>query len=241
MISIVIPTLNEEAAIEKTLQQFSQIKNTDFELIVSDGGSTDRTRELAKKAGARVIVSDAKTRQTIAAGRNLGANNAKGEYFLFLDADVQLKNHDEFLQTLLERFAGDQQLVAATVRVKILPELASLADRLLSTMMIDWPHFINNNILQTGSASGEVMFVRKSAFEQVGGFNETLVACEDINLFERLAKIGKTRSFYDLCVYHSGRRFHQVGWAKIVYIWVENFFYYKFSGKTKSKEWTVVR
>ncbi len=241
MISIIIPTLNEEGAIRDTLRRLKGIANTDYELIVSDGKSTDKTALIAKKLADKVVIYQGAERQTIAAGRNLGGREAVGEYLLFLDADVRLVESEVFLQTLVRRFEADKTLVAATVRIKIQPENATLADKVLSTLMIDWPHYLNNNIWKTGSSSGEVQFMRKSAFDAVGGFNEKLVSCEDINMFERLAKIGKTRMFYDLFIYHSGRRFHKVGWPKIIYTWVVNIIYYKFSGQTKSTEWTVVR
>jgi glycosyltransferase involved in cell wall biosynthesis len=241
MISIVIPTLNEETTISDTLERLKYILGVDYEIIVSDGRSSDNTVKLAKKYTDKVVVYDGQIRQTIANARNLGASLAKGEFLLFLDADVRLVEPQKFLITLLERFQGDPRLVAATTRIKILPENATLADRILSILMIDWPHFLNNNLWKTGSSSGEIQFIRKSAFDQVGGFDDLLVSCEDINMFERLAKIGQTRMFYDLVVYHSGRRFHKLGWPKVLWTWTVNIIYYKLFGRTKSKEWTVVR
>jgi GT2 family glycosyltransferase len=241
MISIIIPTLNEEKVIQETLRRLRQIKKHDVEIIVSDGGSKDKTTKLAEPLSDQVVVHKSKSRQTIAEGRNMGGFVAQGEYLLFLDADVRLVDAENFLETLIERFENDRKLVAATVRIMISPEHATLTDKILSTLMIDWPHYMNNNILKTGSSSGEIQFMRKSAFDKVGGFNPKLVSCEDINMFERLAKIGRTRMFYDLRVYHSGRRFHKVGWPKILYTWMVNIIYYKLFGRSKSEEWTVVR
>jgi glycosyltransferase involved in cell wall biosynthesis len=241
MISIIIPTLNEISTIKQTLERLRMIDGVQYEIIISDGGSSDGTIELARLLADRVIVHDGKLRQTIADGRNLGASIAKGEYLLFLDADVHLEGAEVFLKTLIQRFENNNKLVAATVRIKVLPEATTLTDKLLSTIMIDWPHYLNNNILKTGSSSGEVQFMRKSAFVQVGGFDGSLVSCEDVNMFERLAKIGQTKMFYDLAVYHSGRRFHKIGWFKVLLTWQINIFYYKFRGKAKSKVWTEVR
>lgn len=64
-ISIIIPTYQEENAIEKTLQQFSE-RPDDIELVVSDGGSADRTVDIAKKYTKKVAVHDTPTRQNIA-------------------------------------------------------------------------------------------------------------------------------------------------------------------------------
>lgn len=241
MISIIISTLNEVSTIKQTIERLRTIQKIDYEIIVSDGRSKDGTIELAKSLADQVVVYEGTIRQTIADGRNLGGRIAKGEYLLFLDADVRLVEADQFLQTMIDRFEAEPELVAATTRIKILPEVATLTDKVLSTLMIDWPHYVNNNIIKNGSSSGEVQFMRKSAFDQVGGFDEKLVSCEDINMFERLAKIGRTRMFYDLAVYHSGRRFHKVGWFKVLFIWQVNLFHYKFFGKVKSEEWAEVR
>lgn len=241
MISIIIPTLNEILTIKQTIKRLREVGNIDYEIIVSDGRSVDGTIELAKELADQVVVYQGAARQTIAAGRNLGGKIARGEYLLFLDADVRLLEADKFLQTLLDRFEKEPELVAVTTRIKILPEVATLRDKILSTLMIDWPHYFNNNIIKTGSSSGEVQFMRKSAFDAVGGFDARLVSCEDINMFERLASVGRTRMFYDLAVYHSGRRFHKVGWFNVLLTWQINLFYYRFFGKAKSQEWTEVR
>ncbi len=76
MISIIIPTLKEEKIIGQTVGQFAVLE-LPHEVIVSDGGSTDSTQAIAEKKGARVIVYHGSERQTIAAGKNLGAREAK--------------------------------------------------------------------------------------------------------------------------------------------------------------------
>lgn len=241
MISIVIPVLDEESIIKKTLERLRRIKGFDLEIIVSDGKSSDKTVELAAALADKVVVYDGVERQTIADGRNLGAMAAKGEFLLFLDADVSLLDGENFLRILLERFSEDQELIAATTRIKVLPQFATLADKILSILMIDTPHFFNNNIFKFGSSSGEVQFIRKAAFDQVGGFNGDLVSCEDLDMFERLARVGKTRFFWNLSVHHTGRRFHKMGWARVLYTWIVNIIYFRIAGRTRSKEWTVVR
>jgi glycosyltransferase involved in cell wall biosynthesis len=87
-ISIIIPALDEEKRIGKVVKQFSKVKG-DFEVIVADGGSNDKTVEIAKKEGAKVY-SNIRENQNIAKNRNLGAKKAKGEILIFCDADTKL-------------------------------------------------------------------------------------------------------------------------------------------------------
>lgn len=236
-----MPTLNEEKTINNTLDSLKQIKDINYEIIISDGKSSDKTVVLAKDYTSKIIIYNKEIRQTISSARNLGASLAEGEFLLFLDADVRMKDQTHFLKALINYFDKDKYLVGATTRIKISPENATFSDKIMSFLFIDLIHYFDNNIIKTGSASGEIMFVRKASFDAIGGFNESLVSCEDLDLFERLTKIGKTTFFWNLTVYHSGRRFHKIGWFKLVSIWIVNVFYYKHYGRTKSAIWEEVR
>ena len=84
-ISVIIPALNEEKYILHSLEGLKKQSFKDFEVIVCDGNSTDRTREIAKKYAMVVI----EKRKGMAAGRNGGARVAKGDILVFLDADTK--------------------------------------------------------------------------------------------------------------------------------------------------------
>src|SRR5216117_1891670 len=98
MISIIIPTLNEEKLLARMLQQFRPelIKKYDIELVVSDGGSMDSTIAIAKQHTRTVVENTAGTKQTISLGRNIGAQHARGEIFVFFNADTLVKDIDRF-------------------------------------------------------------------------------------------------------------------------------------------------
>jgi glycosyltransferase involved in cell wall biosynthesis len=85
-ISIVIPTLNEEALITKILEPLKG-----YEVIIVDGGSHDRTVSLAKKMGAKVIVAEG---LNIPESRNLGSSLASGDLLIQLDADTFIDKDD---------------------------------------------------------------------------------------------------------------------------------------------------
>ena len=133
MISIIIPTLNEEKIIEKTLKSLKELKG-DYEIIVSDGKSTDRTVSISKMYADKVVVYEGEARQTIAMGRNLGASVASGEYLLFLDADIAIPNPSFFFSKLLKEF-NDKKFVGATVFLKVYKEMATIGDNIFYSML----------------------------------------------------------------------------------------------------------
>jgi glycosyltransferase involved in cell wall biosynthesis len=238
MISIIIPTLNEEKVIEKTLSQFKDLNTLNFELIVSDGESKDKTVEIVKKYTKNILIT--KEKHTIAFARNQGAKIAKGEYLVFLDADVFIKNPNDFFQQALLEFEKDKKLIALTVKLKVLPEFETFWDKFFH-FIINFIHWFSCNILNFGNASGEFQMIKKDVFLKIGGYNENLAVAEDAELFLRLSKIGKVKTIWKLTAYHTGRRFHQEGWLKVLYHWLLNFFSVLFFKKSAYKKWKEVR
>src|SRR5205823_810907 len=94
------------------------------EIIVSDGGSSDKTIEIARKYADKVVIYSGKIRQTIAGGRNAGAAAASGEYLIFLDADCEIQDINGFFQTAIDRFLGNKKLVALTCEIHVFPQRA---------------------------------------------------------------------------------------------------------------------
>ncbi len=91
-VSIIIPTRNEEKDLKDCLNSIKKQDYKNYEIIVVDGNSSDKTREIARKLGAKVILE--KPAISPANARNLGAKNARGDIFLFVDADNVLPtNH----------------------------------------------------------------------------------------------------------------------------------------------------
>ncbi len=192
-ISIIIPALNEAKTIEKTLRQILDYPSV--EVIVVDGGSQDKTSEIATKLGAKLIYSPEKNR---AYQMNLGAAAAIGEIFLFLHADTLLPNR---YSPLVSEVLTMPKTVAGAFELEI--DKSTLSFRLLESL-INWrSHFLS---LPYGD---QALFMKAEVFRQVGGFAK-LPIMEDFDLVQRLKKWGKIR-IAPAKVITSSRRWQKLG------------------------------
>ncbi len=239
MISLIIPTLNEARGLPRLLSSFPPHLRSrfDLEVVVSDGGSTDQTLEVAKQFGARIVQHTADTPQTIAEARNLGATRARGEVLIFMDADSTISEPEHFLQRVQETMRSPK-IVAATVRIEIAPELRTLTDRFW--LMVFNLTFRWSNALGLGTGRGNCQIVRRRAFTKVSGYNENLVAGEDFDLFHRLGRLGHIAFLWDVVVYESPRRFRHLGYVRTSALWFINFLSVLLTKHSWSKRWQRV-
>ena len=241
MISIIIPTLNEEKYLEDTFKSLATIGDLPHEVIISDGNSTDKTKEIATRYGAKMVVWDKPgVRQTFGQAKNAGAEIATGEFLLFMDADVVLKNPRQDLEKILQKFKEVPTLGALSVPLKVRPEYAWKRDYFFIEPL-NWWYLVSNNVFNFATASGEFQMFRTELFKKAGGFNEKLVAGEDNDVFHRMSKVGKFTIFADVYAYHSCRRPHKIGWFHLYGMWAKNGLSVTFRNKAAYKEWTVVR
>lgn len=239
MISIIIPTLNEAHCLPHLLQLFPLHlrQRFDLEVVVSDGGSSDRTLDAAHAAGARIVQHTAGTPQTIAEARNVGVARARGEILIFLDADSIIPNVEHFFTRITEAMRTPKT-VAATTRIEIAPSQRTLADRFWLgsfNLIFKW-----SNILGLGTGRGNCQIVHHGAFRQVKGYNEQLVAGEDFDLFHRLGKLGHIAFLWDVVVYESPRRFRRLGYMRTSSLWFINFLSVLLTKHSWSKRWKRV-
>ncbi|MBL8029953.1 MAG: glycosyltransferase [Candidatus Doudnabacteria bacterium] len=241
MISIIIPTLNEEKVLEKTLLALRKLISTPFEIIISDGGSRDDTLNIARKYAHKVVECEKGVKQTIALGRNLGAKYSNGDMLVFLDADVEIPEINTFFETAVNKFENQKNLVGLSVFLKVFPQHATLSDKLFFKL-VNYIHYTANHLLPLGSASGEFQMITRQAFLAAGGYRTDLAVGEDVEMFSRLRKLGKTRIEAGLHVLHTGRRAHAVGWGKLWYLWIKNnLIFIKLFNRSFTKEWTAIR
>ncbi len=229
LISIVIPTFQEEKYIEATLRRLKRVTSVSFETVVVDGGSTDRTVQKAKRWADKVLV----TGRGISKARNLGAKHAEGEVLLFLDADVDAPSTavERVLQAL-----GDPRVVGATC--KVMPRQSGVVDRIF----FQFYNALLRSVCKIRPHSrGEFLAVKKKAFLAVNGFDEDLPCLEDHDLAYRLSRLGKFVFVGDLTVYESMRRFRKLGISEVVGTWVVDYLFFLLRGKPLSMVWKPVR
>lgn len=177
-LSIVIPTKNEEASLPALFETINQQSFRDFEVIVADAWSTDRTRELAAAFGAKVVDGGMP-----GPGRNRGAEVATGEVLLFVDADVKFPNPN-YLKDIIEELDA-REVDVATCRLK--PMTKRWDDKL--------GHAVFNNYTKAlerirAHAAGSCIIARRKVHQAIGGFDERVVFAEDQEYVARAKKSG---------------------------------------------------
>lgn len=176
-ISIVIPTYNEAGGIQGLVRYLLAAGNGPApEIIVSDGGSTDNTPELARTAGAKVIQSPEKGR---AAQMNAGAAAASGDILYFLHADTFPPA--DFKDAILRSCAAGHS--AGCFRLRFDEEHWFLK-------VNAWFTRFDIDSIRFGDQS---LYIRKSDFDRIGGFRKDHVVMEDQEIISRIRKITRFR------------------------------------------------
>lgn len=196
-LSIVIPTLQEEAAIGVLLEYLSRHTSPGTEVIVADGGSTDHTRSIAAAAGARVIHCACRGRGF---QMNCGAAVATGDVLYFLHADTYPPaQFEERIRKAVEWGDG-----SGCFRLRFDVQHWFL-------QLNAWFTKFDVDAIRFGDQS---LFVRHEVFRQVGGFNVQLHLLEDQEIIGRLRKVTRF-SVLEEHVTTSARKYEQVGVYKL--------------------------
>lgn len=194
-LSIIIPTKNEEKYLPYTLSSLKRQTFKDFEIIIADGGSKDRTLKIAKKFKTKVVKGG-----NPAKGRNEGAKISKGKLLLFMDADNVFIS-EKFLEKVIFEFEKRKLDVAF---FPILP-LGNFFDKLIFKIYYRILKFCQKFF----SYSFNSILIKKRLHQKIGGFDERIKVGEDFDYTRRASKIGKFGFIMTKPILTSGRRFEK--------------------------------
>tara|TARA_Y100000310_G_C20559982_1_gene752571 strand:+ start:42 stop:755 length:714 start_codon:yes stop_codon:yes gene_type:complete len=197
-LSIIIITLNEEESLPKLLKSIDKQDYKNYEIILSDAGSKDKTLEIARKNKTKIIKGGLPPY-----GRNQGARIAKGEILLFLDADVILPSG--FLSTILSQMKKEKIDIGT---VSLTPLTNNKIEKFLYKTYNLWqklmekinPHSVGNCIL-----------IKKGLFNKIKGFDESIKLAEDHALSRKAFHNGGKYKVFDAEILVSVRRLKQEG------------------------------
>lgn len=190
-LSIIIPALNEEAALPDTLASLARLSPRPHEIILSDGGSSDRTAALAEAAGLIVIHGHPTGR---ASQMNTGAAHASGDQLCFLHADTLVPT--DFVRIVERTLADRKTALGGCVSIMSGRKLRWLttAHNFLKTWyapLIFRPiGFLRGCRLLFGD---QTLFCRREDFEAIDGFDSAQVIMEEADLCQRMVRAGRGR------------------------------------------------
>lgn len=222
MLSIIIPAKNEERYLTKLLDSIKKQDYKDYEVIVADAGSKDKTKEIARKAGCRLVKGGLPS-----VGRNNGAKYAKGDLLLFLDSDVMLPK--DFLKENVAEFKRRGLGIATCFQI---PDSNNILDKIYFK--------VADFLLVLGSffypgAYGFCIFTKKDVFNKIKGFDPEIKLFEDHDYAERASKISKYGILKKAKVLISVRRYLKFGRGRTILKNLVAGLYRLFFGKIKDK------
>ncbi|MBN4080064.1 TIGR04283 family arsenosugar biosynthesis glycosyltransferase [Beggiatoa alba] len=209
-LSIIIPTLNEAASIYKTLSRLRVLKSKGHEIIIVDGGSTDKTLSICKQFTDKIFVSE----KGRAMQMNLGAKLARNDILVFLHADTLLPDNVDMLISQALKHSRKQW-----GRFNIKLSGAQLVLRVIEVL-------INIRSFLSGIATGDqTIFVTKGLFKRINGFRE-IPLMEDIELSKSLKRYSRPLCL-NAAVITSSRRWETNGYFKtILLMWKLRLLYF---------------
>jgi glycosyltransferase involved in cell wall biosynthesis len=201
MLSIIIPTLNEEDYLLVLLESIKKQDFTDYEIIISDAGSKDKTIETAKKYGCKIVGGGLP-----AIGRNNGAKVAQGDVLFFLDADTLLP--DNFLTNALKEFKLKKTDIASFgfdshSKNKFFHLMLNFYNKMIVLCEKKLPY----------AAIG--ILITRNLFDKINGYDESLKLSEDHDLARRAVQYGKFGVIKSVRIFVSDRRFKEDGYIII--------------------------
>jgi glycosyltransferase involved in cell wall biosynthesis len=203
--SVIIPTLNEEKYLPSLLSSIDKQLSKPKEIVVADANSKDKTREIAKKHGCKIVQGG-----RISVGRNAGAINSKFRLLVFMDADTRISN-PSFFRKVLDYFQRKHLDIGVCFAKnepgnKIFGRISITGSNLRK--ILDLASFKIFGIVIGGS--GQLIITKRDVFDKLHGFDEKLVNYEDTDFLKRATKAGFKFGLIPYSFYLSGRRYDKM-------------------------------
>jgi len=199
LISLIVPAFNEEITIKKSIQSLIELDYPNYEIIVIDDGSTDKTLEEAKKFETSRVKVIHQRNQGKANALNTGTKNSKGEIIITVDADTTLKK--DSLKKISARFAKNSQIGAIAGNVKVIPE-NSLLNIIQGTEYTIGINLIRKAQSMLGCVMivpGPIAALKREAIEKAGFFSDDTFA-EDFDITMKILKQGYKVEYEDKAI-----------------------------------------
>jgi len=222
-----MPTLNEEAYIERTLRS---LRDQDFvypyEIVIGDGYSKDDTLRICSKYVDRIVLEKKKTP---AAGRQSAVEESRGSIIAFCCADSFYPRDwlRELTTPIMEGKAG-------AVGGIVLPLDGSLLDNVSSKYVLA-PLALGMSKVGVYFTPGETIAVSRKAFDEVGGFKVDMITAEDMDLIKRISRRERVQVNPRARAYVSMRRVKKWGRLKYLVYHVSNFVSYQLTSGSHSR------
>lgn len=206
LISIVIPALNEERFLPKLLQDLADQYDKDFEVMLVDGSSIDKTVEKAQEFKGKLHLDIHVVKKRNASfQRNLGAQKVSGKYVVFIDADTRLSKN--FIKSLRRELKKNLSLI-------LIPQYLSYEKFFQSKAVLSGLNLLIEASQKTNKALAIAvcLIFERHFFLHLGGFDEKVVFAEDCDIVRKAKKAGvNARILKKTSVMLSMRRFQKEG------------------------------
>jgi len=221
MISIIIPTLDEEKYLPTLLISLKKQSYRNFEIIVVDASQNNKTKKASKNTKYIKAIKKGTSSQ-----RNQGAKISKGSILLFLDADMSIPDK-KFLEKLTKINA-----TAICFPVKVKKAQETKKDKQMQALY---------NLTASMNGSRGAIAIRKETFNKIHGYSEKLEIAEDVDLIKRAKKYGRVVWARSLIVEEDIRRYKKEGYLKITLDYAIDGLMARIIGRTRKKQRVIIR
>lgn len=188
LVSIIVPTKNSAATLEKCLESIKNQTYSPIELIVVDNNSTDSTKDIARKFTDKVFNKGPER----SAQRNYGATVAKGEFVVFIDSDMELSKG--VIKQCVEKMSADTKIAGI-----IIPEESFGEGFWAQCKKLERSFYVGVDWMEAAR------FFKREDFLKIGGYDENIVGAEDWDLSQRMGKLGELNRIQEFIYHNEGK------------------------------------